>query len=347
MTKQRRADLLLIGLGNLGRRFSRLIADKHDALLSDYGLDIRIVGAADSRGAAVSEDGLDGREIDRIKGSGRSVGELPRYGRPGMSGIQLIDSVDAEVLCEATPVNLQKGGEPGLSHIRRALKKGMHVATPNKGPIVLAYKELTGLAKENGVRLMFDGTVAGGLPAIPIGARDLRGARIDRIEAVPNLVTGYILDLLERGIDWETALSRARESGALEADPSWDLEGWDAAAKLTILANAVLNADVGIDQIERTGIVGIDTGWLRSEGARGRRVRLLATALREGDDRYSYKVAPASIPPDHPFAHLREKEMAILYETDIFGTIVSIIEEETPTPSAATILRDLLAILLD
>ena len=339
--------VVLIGLGNLGRRFARLIAEKHESLVRDYGLDVRIVGAADSRGAAIDRGGLNGLEIERAKAARLSVGELPRIGRPGMTGIQLIESIDADVLCEATPVNLDTGGEPGISHVRAALKKGMHVATPNKGPIVLAYRELTELARENGVELRFDGTVAGGLPALGLGVRELRGAEIIRIESVPNLTTGYVIDLLASGIPWDEATERAQKGGMLEADPAWDLQGWDAAAKLAIIANAVLGIDAKIDGIEREGIVGIDPDRLRDERAAGRVVRLVARADRGKDGLYSLKVGPEAIPADHPFGRLKEKEMAILYETDIFGTIVATIEEETPLPSAATILRDLLSIYLD
>jgi len=346
MNRPMRVDLLLVGLGNLGRRFAYLIADKREHLLHDYGLDIRIVGAADSGGAAIAEGGLDGREIERIKGSGRSVGELPGVGEPGMTGIQLIGSVDADILCEATPVNMGQNAEPGLSHIRLALSRGMHVATPNKGPIVLAYQELIGLAKGHGVELRFDGTVAGGLPALDLGVRDLRGATIELIEAVPNLTTGYLIDLLAEGIPWDEAIERARSAGMLEADPSWDLEGWDAAAKLLIIARTVLGVDARIEEIERTGIVGIDPDWIRRERAGGRVVRLVARADRGEDGSYSLKVGPEAIPADHPFGRLKEREMAILYETDIFGTIVSSIVEETPLPSAATILRDLLSIFI-
>ncbi|MFC2078054.1 homoserine dehydrogenase [Candidatus Bipolaricaulota bacterium] len=335
--------LLLVGLGNLGRRFAGLIAERREDLLDRYGLDFRIVGAADSRGAAIDADGLDGAAIREAKEAGRSVAELPKVGRLGMTGLELIEAIDADALCEASPVNLDSGAEPGLSHVRRALEKGIHVSTPNKGPIVVAYRELTALARRQGVQLRFDGTVAGGLPALALGARDLRGATIERLDAVPNLTTGFVLDRLAAGATWDEAVEDARASGALEGDGSWDLDGWDAAAKLAILALSVLDVDVDIATIPRQGIRDVDLDWLRANSQDGR-VRLLASAERRRDGDYDLRVAPTALPQDHPLGRLGPKQMGITFATDLFGTITSIIDEPTPLPSAATMLRDLLGV---
>jgi homoserine dehydrogenase len=343
VVSERRVNVLLVGVGNLGRRFARAIEEKRDELIERYRLDVRIVGAADSRGTAISPDGLDGAAIDAIKRAGGSVGDLPAIGRPGMTGLELVEAVDADALCEASPVNLDAGAEPALSHVRRALERGLHVSTPNKGPIVVAYRELTALAEASGVQLRFDGTVAGGLPAIALGARDLRGARIDRLEAVPNLTTGFVLDRLASGASWETAIDEARRGGALEGDGSWDLDGWDAASKLVILAQAVLDLDVRIDDVAMEGIRGVDLDWLRAESVK-RSVRLVARAERRADGTFDLSVAPDSLASEHPLGRLGEKGMGVTIESDLFGKITSIIDEPTPLPSAMTMLRDLLAI---
>lgn len=345
MTKERTVRLLLIGVGNLGRRFARLIAEKEAELRTRYGLNMRIVGAADSRGAAVAPKGLDGAALDAVKREGGSVADLPLVGRPGMTGLELIETVAADVLCEASPVNLDSGAQPGLSHVRRALERGLHVSTPNKGPIVVAYRELIALAEKYGVRLRFDGTVAGGLPAIALGARDLRGAEIRRLDAVPNLSSGFVLDRLAAGVPWETAIDEAGANGSLEGDGAWDLDGWDATAKLVILAQAVLDLDVDIYEVPRIGIREVDLAWLRSE-SRDRRVRLLASAEKRQDGQYDLRVAPTALSVEHPLGLLGSTQMGITFETDIFGTITSVIDEPTPLPSAATMLRDLLGIYL-
>ncbi|MGC8838627.1 MAG: homoserine dehydrogenase, partial [Anaerolineae bacterium] len=173
----RTVDALLIGLGNLGRRILRILDRKGDELARTYGLRVRVVGVADSGGAAVRPEGLPLLHIVAWKESGRSVGEMPEFGRPGMAALDLVRNTPADLLMEASPVNL-RDGEPGLSCIRAALEKGMHVVTPNKGPLVLAYRDLMDLARRRGVQLRFCGTVAGGLPALNIGRRDLAGATI-------------------------------------------------------------------------------------------------------------------------------------------------------------------------
>jgi len=246
--------ILLIGLGNLGRRFCDILAEKGPQLEADYGLRLLLVGAADSRGSAFRLKGLDPAQVSAIKQAGGTIANYPRVGSSGESATDLVARREADVLCEASPVNLNQGAEPGLTHVRTALQRGMHVATPNKGPLVVAYQELHDLARRNGAELRFDGTVAGGLPAINLGQRDLRGATVSRIEAVPNLVTGYILELLGDGLSWELAIERGREEGALEADPSFDLDGWDAAAKLVILVNAVMGIPAKLEDVDRTGI---------------------------------------------------------------------------------------------
>jgi len=346
MKSERLVRIVLVGAGNLGRRFAQVITDKHDELLRRYALDIRIVGIADSHGAAVNPDGLDGHVLAAIKNAGGSVGEFPEVGRPGMTGLELIDSTEADILCEAGPVNLNTAAEPGLSHVRHALKRGMHVSTPNKGPIVLAYRELTALAQVNGVQLRFDGTVAGGLPAIALGARDLRGATIERIESVPNLTTGFVLDRLAGGMGWDDAVEEARQAGALEGDGCWDVDGWDAAAKIAILAQSVLDMDVDLNDIPRKGIRDIDREWLKTASRKGL-VRLLASAIRQPDGSYQLNVAPVALPPQHPLGRLGSTQMGIAYETDLFGTITSVIDEVTPLPSASSMLRDLLTIYVE
>ena len=337
-------DIVLVGVGNLGRRFTRLLADKAARLESRYGLTFRLVGVADSRGVASDPAGLDSALIVAIKEQGGSVSEIPGVGSSRGKAIDLVRDIDADLLCEASPVNLHAGGEPGLSCIRTALSKGIHVVTPNKGPIVLAYRELVELAAAHGADLRFDGTVAGGLPALYLGMRDLRGAQISKIETVPNMVTGYVLDLLAKGTTWNEALARARESGHLEADPSWDVDGWDATAKLVILSNAVLDHPARLEDVPREGITEITPESIRAEADQGKIIRLLAVAERTEGGEVALRVRPEALPKTHPLGQLGSHEMGVVYHTDIYGTITAIIDEPTPLPSAATMLRDILDI---
>jgi len=336
--------ILLVGLGNLGRRFCELLVTKGPEVEARYGVRLLLVGAADSRGTAYAPDGLDPARISALKRAGRSIVDLPGVGRTHWSAADLVARAEADVLCEASPVNLRQGAEPGLTHVRTALERGLHVVTPNKGPLVAAFRELHQLAARNGVQIRFDGTVAGGLPALYIGQRDLRGATVTRIEAVPNLCTGYVLELLGDGLSWEEAKARARAEGVLEADPSFDLDGWDAAAKLVILVNAVMEVPARLEDVDRTGITGLSGSDVRAARRAGQVYKLVATADRRADGGADLRVAPVPLPSDHFLARLGRKQMGVIYHTDIYGTILTAIDEPTPMPSAATMLRDILDI---
>ncbi len=338
--------IVLVGVGNLGRRFCEIVAPRQAMLAERYGLALRLVGAADSRGAAYDPAGLDWEAVAHLKAAGMSIAAYPEVGRARMTAIELVTQAEADMLLEASPVNLAQGGEPGLTCVRTALQRGWHVVTPNKGPLVLAYQELHALAAEHGVKLRFDGTVAGGLPLINVGQRDLRGAVIEQLEAVPNLVTGYIMDLLSEGLSREAALARAREEGVLEADASWDLDGWDAAAKLTILANAVLDYPARLEEVSRVGIMALRPEDLLAARERGYCYRLLAQAQRHPDGGYALTVAPVALSAEHPLGQLSSKQLGAVIVTDIYGTLKIVIDEPDPIPSAATMLRDLLDIYL-
>ena len=343
MSDLTQVTLILVGLGNIGRRFLQVLLDKADHLRRQYGLAFRLVGAADSRGAAHDPAGLDLRAIVALKKQGQSVAQYPDLGQPGQTPLALVEQSSADVLCEASPVDLESG-EPGLSCIRTALGKGMHVVTPNKGPLVLAYAELTALAREQGRQLLFCGTVAGGLPAINIGRRDLAGAAIHLLEALPNLTTSFILDRMAQGQTYETALVAAQAQGCAEADPTLDVDGWDAAFKLVILANSVLGVPAVLDDVQVQGITGVTAQDLSAARAEGKVIKLVASAEKQGDGTYRLTVAPTPLPAAHPLARLSGQQMGVVYHTDIYGVISAAILEEEPIPSAATMLRDLLSI---
>ena len=343
MTAKQTIKLTLIGLGNIGRRFLSTLARKADHLETKYGLEFKLVGAADSRGAAIAPAGLDIATILGLKEQKQSIAQYPKAGHAGMSPLELVQQAQADALCEASPVNLQDG-EPGLSCMRAAMQKGMHVVTANKGPLVLAYAELNALAHTQGVHLRFCGTVAGGLPAVNLGQRDLAGATITRLEALPNLTTSFILQQMGAGLTYEQALAAAQAQGCAEADPALDVEGWDAANKLVILANSVLDVPTTLDDVTVQGITHLTLDDLEQAQQQNRVIKLVASAVRQADGRYALSVAPTPLPAAHPLAQLGGQQMGVVYHTDIYGTISAAIEEKEPIPSAAAMLRDLLTI---
>jgi homoserine dehydrogenase len=355
--------IILAGLGNVGRSFLEILVSHAELLRERYGVAFTLVGAADSGGAAIDPAGLDVAAILAAKQARRSVATLTDAGRPGMSGLELVRSVEADLLLESTPVNL-RDGQPGLDIVRAALGRGISVVLANKGPLALAYQELAGmsdLAKdERGTMneeraadssflvprssLRFSACCGGALPTINIGWRDLIGCRIERVEAVLNGTTQGILRMMEQGGDYAAALAEMQRRGSAETDPSLDVEGWDSANKLVILANAVLGRPSTLADVEVEGITGLTAEELRDALAHNGRVVLLCLA-EPFDGDYRLSVRPTALPSDHPLARMSGDEMGVVYHTDIAGRASATSLEYGPVPTAAAMLRDALEIV--
>jgi len=339
----REVRFLLVGVGNVGRRFLEVVACKRDVLGGDLGLCLTFVGAADTSGIAVCPAGLDAGRVVELKSEGRGVAAYPQWGRPGVPAREMVQTTGADLLLEASPANLQDG-QPGLSCIEAALSRGMHVVTANKAPLVLTFPSLLALARRHGRQLCFDATVAGGLPAVNLGQRDLAAATIHRLEGVLNLTANYILTrMAQDGSSYDQALAEAQAAGHAEADPSLDVEGWDAASKLVILAHSVLGHPATLADVTVEGIAGIAAENLQRAAAGGKRVKLVAAAEGDGDG-YRLSVRPTRLEAGHPLAQLGATQMGIVYHTDIMGVISAAIVEETPVPTAAAMLRDVIGI---
>lgn len=331
----RRVNAVLSGLGNIGSRFVGVLDRKQDVLRGKYDLDVRLVGVADVGGGAIAPQGLDLAQVAALKGQSIAV-----MGQPGLTILHILEQVEADILFEATPVNLQTG-EPGLSAIRAALGRGLHVVTTNKGPLALAYSELRALARANGVQLRHSGAVFGGLPTVNIGQRDLAGATILRIEAQANLANSYILKQMADGMGYREAV---QAQGCCDKDETLDVEGWDAVIKLVILANAVLGLDARIDDVRREGITHLTPNDVAAVYAEGNALKYVAAAVHQEQGGYDLSVGPRALPPDHPLTALGPLHMGVVYTSDLYGTISAAIREEEPTPSASSLLRDMLSI---
>lgn len=326
--------LMLLGFGPVGRSFAEILAEKRDALATRYGVRFRIVAAADRTGAALNPDGLDPVRLVEAKRQG-SVAGYPGDGREGMTGHDVQTACAADIVLEATSVNLTDG-EPGLSHARAALSAGRHVVMANKGPLVLAYRELTNLARANRVALKFSATLGGSLPTYNLGARDLAGCRIERIEAVLNSTSHYILSRMNAGESYNEALAEAQRLEIAERNPALDVEGWDAANKLVILANSVLDIPAALSDVARTGITHLKPEDLP--------LTMLATAARTGDG-YALAVRPTRLAEDHPLFRLPALGMGAVFFTDLIGPLTVTVYERGPKPTAAAMLRDVIEIV--
>ena len=359
--------LILTGLGNVGRNMLRILDIQADLLREQYDVKLNVVGVADSTGAAVNPHGLNVVALHAIKANRNPISSLPMFGKPGMSGLALVQQVEADILLEATPVDL-KTGQPGLDIVRAALGKNMHCVLANKGPLALAFQELASRSQNlrgpSTIRtkshnlpedlrglsplpeLRFSGCVGGALPTINIGIRDLAGARITKVEAMVNGTCQGILRLMEEGQTFESALSEMQRRGVVEPDPLLDIDGWDEAVKLVIIANAVLRRPTVLSDLSVKGIRDLTQRDLHAAAQRGERIVLLGLAERDSEiEDWRLSVAPVSLPLAHPLARMSGDEMGVVYHTDIAGIIHASALETEATPTAAAMLRDVLDIV--
>ncbi|MEW5993712.1 MAG: homoserine dehydrogenase [Candidatus Zixiibacteriota bacterium] len=310
--------LLLIGFGTVGQGLAELIIDKHDRLKQQYGLDLTVVGISDMlKGSLYNAKGIDlSRAVETAK-SGGKLSELPD--RFEGDALTMIQSVEADMMVEATYTDI-KTGEPATSHIRVALEKRMHVTTTNKGPLALFYHELRGLAERNGVRLLYEGTVMSGTPLLNLIRETLAGTTITEVKGILNGTTNYILTRMEEGLSYEDALKKAQELGYAEAVPDADVLGWDALAKVTILANTVFGAKAKPDDFPCKGITEITAESIADARKQGKRYKLIGKVWREGNN-VKAGVGPELVDMTHPLAGVMGATNALTITTDALGDV--------------------------
>jgi homoserine dehydrogenase len=327
--------LILCGFGVVGQSLAKLLESRAEDLYARFGLKPRIVGVFDTKGSAIESSGLDLNKLLDVK---KKFGSVKKYSstKNNLSGVDLIKNYDADVLIETTASNY-KDAEPGMSHITEAMKHGLHVISVNKGPLALAFPSLMELASYNQVLLRFSGTVGGGTPILDYAKNSLRGERISSFEGILNGTTNYILTKMTNGMSFIDALNDAKQKGYVEADESLDLDGLDAAAKLVILANWVMDLKVTLPDIKRTGIRNVSTEDIKNAAQKKSAVKLIASCNKE------LIVAPKEVSLDDPLC-VNGTLNAISFTSEHSGTQTIIGRGAGGMETASSILRDLLDI---
>ncbi|WP_309493433.1 homoserine dehydrogenase [Candidatus Hecatella orcuttiae] len=329
--------IILVGFGVVGQSFAQLLAARSPDLLKNHGLRPRLVAVVDRGGAAVNSRGLEPLRTLAAKREKGSVAADGENGRPGLTPLEVIEKVGAEVVVEVTPTNIADA-EPGITHIKAALKSGKHVITTNKGPLALAFPALMELADYNGVLLRFSGCVGGGTPILEFARRCLLGDRIMSFRGILNGTTNYILSqMTERGWSFQEALKGAQEAGYAEADPSMDVDGYDAACKLVIMANWILNRKAVLGDVKIEGIRGITQHAIKEALRRGRKIKLLASA--DGN----LVVSPQEVPVGHPLC-VDGVLNAVSFMSEYAGEETLIGRGAGGKETASAVLRDLILI---
>ena len=327
--------IILCGFGVVGQSLAKLLDSRSEDLYARFGLKPRIVGVTDREGSAQESSGLDLTRLVEVK---KKFGSVKKYGNGNnkQTSLDLINNLDADVLVETTTSNY-KDAEPGMSNITAAMKQGLHVISVNKGPLALAFPSLMELATYNQVLLKFSGTVGGGTPIIDYAKNSLHGERISSFAGILNGTTNYILTNMANGMTFESALQDAKKKGYVEADEALDLDGLDAAAKLVILANWIMDFKVTLPDIKRIGIRKVTTSDIQKASKNNCALKLIASCNKD------LIVAPKEISLDDPLC-VNGTLNAISFTSEHSGTQTIIGRGAGGIETASSILRDLLDI---
>lgn len=302
----------------------RLLVDRN-AEMHARGIGWRITGVASRRlGWIANAKGLDATLLCNAETV--TPGIFSHELRQGSSVYDWLHTAQADVMFEATSLNVQSG-EPAVRHIRATLEHGAHAITANKGPIVYSYEELQELAAKKGKRFLFESTVMDGVPIFSLFRDSLPAVHLRGFHGILNSTTNVILTEMENGLSFDAALRKAQEIGVAETDATHDIEGWDAAVKVTALVRVLMGERLPLHGVQREGIGKLTGEQVREARAAGTTYKLVCRAQRT-EHGVSARVSPERVPLSDPLAWVAGTSSIVYFETDIFPGLC--IREENP-----------------
>ncbi len=341
MTQQYR--LCLVGFGNVGQAFARLLKKKERELAERYGLSVTITGIiTGSHGAAINPEGIHPQAALDAVGSGQGLNPLSPHLAPNETSA-FITACPADFMFETTPVAPQTG-QPAVSHIQTALKHGMHVVTANKGPVVHGYEDLTTLAAKEGVKFMFESAVMDGAPIFALFRQPLVGANLISFKGILNSCTNLLLEKMEAGHTLDEAIAYGRSIGITETDPSNDVDGWDAAIKVAALVTVLMGTPLTPQEVDRTGIRGVTPEMIAEAKAAGERWKLVCSA-KIVDGRIQARVAPERVGSGAPLYSVNGTSSYCQFKLDVLPGLGILESDPGPETTAYGLLADFLNIL--
>jgi homoserine dehydrogenase len=311
--------LALIGYGNVGRALARLLRQKRRQFpFTITGIHtLRHGTAVDSRG--LREDPQMGPRVDSIE--------------------TFLDAARAQVAVELTTLN-PSTGEPAITHIRAAFARGMHVVTANKGPIAHRYAELREEAARAGVGFRFESAVMDGAPVFNLWRHTMPGVNVLGFAGALNSTSKVVIATMEQGGSFEDGLAQARRLGITEADGTYDIEGWDSAAKTAALANVLMDARTTPQEVSTRGIARLTPERVQELVGKGKTVRLISRGKRTGS-RLSLRVRAEVLDRADILACTPGTSNIILFDTDLMGTFGTVSLDPQVEQTAYGVFSDL------
>lgn len=305
--------IILVGFGTVGQGLAELFLEKGKVLKSRYGFEPVISGVATrSKGILYRYQGLSIPDLLEAakKGSFEHYPDSKDADRNFSDAVDLLRRCGADVMVEVTPTDLETA-MPAAAHFQAAITTKKHIVTANKGPLATGYKQLVQRAKDAGVQIRFEATVMSGTPTIATGLELLAGSGMLEVRGILNGTTNYILTQMESGLEYEAALKQAQELGYAETDPTADVEGHDAAAKVLILLAALFGQEKTFEDLDVTGITQISAEDIQSAKAARERYKLVASVTLAGGS-----VKPMRLPMNDPLAQVSGATNAVTFQTD-------------------------------
>ncbi len=310
----------LLGAGSVGSQVARLLIENREELAKRVGAELELVGIA-----------------VRNKSAKRDV-DLPKE--------LITEDAESVILGSDIVIELAGGIEPAKTWIKMALNAGADVITANKALIAAHGTELTALAQQFGAQLYYEAAVGGAIPIIRPLRASLAGDKINRVMGIVNGTTNYILDQMETtGASFADALNEAQALGYAEADPTADVEGFDAASKAAILAGLAFHSEMPVEKVYREGITSITALQIETARQAGYTVKLLAICERAGESGEGLvaRVHPTLIPLDHPLAAVRGAYNAVFVEAESAGRLMFYGAGAGGKETASAVLGDLVS----
>lgn len=345
-------DLVLAGFGHVGRSFFRLVLEKVALLEYRFRLRLTIRAILEMGGGLHSTlaSGLHDPQIARL-----SLDDLCSHPlwKPRLDFSQVVAHFEPGILILATPSSLQTG-EPGLSLSRLALDSGWHVVTADKAPLVVDFSGLRKKAEQNRLGLKFSGATAAALPALDVALYCLAGAEIGLVEGILNGTTNFILTEMGKGRSYEACLEEAKARGIAEPDPSLDVSGRDTAVKLLLIARAIWEAAIALEDMAIQGIADLPPHLIQRARSEGKKVKLIGRLEREANEKGEEEskerqkihasVEPQIIDSSHPLFTIDGTNKAIAFTTDTMGMVTVSGGKSDPRGAAAALLKDIIHI---
>ena len=323
MTEYRPLRIALLGAGSVGAQVARLLTENKSELAARVGAELDLVGIA--------------------------VRDLNSKRADGVPAELLTTDAETLILGADIVIEVMGGIEPARTYILQALNSGSDVITANKALLATHGTELFDTAEQVGAQLYFEAAVAGAIPIIRPLRESLAGDKVNRIMGIVNGTTNFILDRMDMtGANFADALAEATELGYAEADPTADIEAFDAAQKAAILANLAFHTEVPLDQVYREGITKVSAEQMAAAKRDGYVIKLLAIAERveadeNGEAGVAVRVHPALIERDHPLGAVHGAFNAVFVEAEAAGSLMFYGAGAVCTQTAAAVLGDLVS----